>query len=213
MAKTEQFDLIIRNATVIDGTKAPRFRGRHRRARRQDRGDRQRSIRRSADVEIDAIGPHRRARLHRRAHARRPAAAVRPRRDAQGEPGRHHRDHRQLRHQPRALARAAGRAHAAARSARHRRRLVPVPELPRLPRDARSAARRDQRGVSRRAHDVSRRDDGPARPRGHRRRDREDARDGARIARVGRDRRFHRHRLSAGRVRDAPRRSSRCAAR
>ena len=36
----QHFDLIIRNATVIDGTKAPRLPRRHRRARRPHRGDR-----------------------------------------------------------------------------------------------------------------------------------------------------------------------------
>ena len=73
----EKFDLLIRNATIIDGTRAPRFAGDI--GMRGDRiariGDLDRP--RTASVEIDAARPHRGARLHRRAHARRPPDALR----------------------------------------------------------------------------------------------------------------------------------------
>ena len=195
------YDLIVRNATVIDGTQAPRYR-----ADVGVRDGRIATIGRLDDSQARhrhrRLGSHRRARVHRRAHARRPPAPLRPRRGAQSEPGRDHRHHRQLRHQPRALAGAAGCARAAARSPRQRRRLVQVPELSRVSGDARSRAGGDQCGVPRRPHHVPRRDDGPARPRRDPGRDRENARNGARVARFGRDRRFDGNRISAGRVRE-----------
>ena len=76
MAANEHYDLIVRNATIIDGTRAPRFHGEI-----GVRGDRIVKIGAlddaSADTEIDALGPDRGARFHRRAHARRPPALVR----------------------------------------------------------------------------------------------------------------------------------------
>ena len=109
MAGNEHFDLIVRNATIIDGTRAPRYDG--------DIGVRDGRIaaigrldRRAGGRGDRRVGPHRRAGIHRRAHARRPAAPVRPGHDAQGEPGRHDGDRGQLRHQPRAFARRNGAA-------------------------------------------------------------------------------------------------------
>ena len=132
------------------------------------------------------------------------------------EPGRHDGGRRQLRDQPRALARQ--------RRAPRRRSICStaaaagyVSDVPRLPRRARRPARGDQRDAARRPHDVARRGDGPSRPPGDHRGDRNHARARARGARrparsayppallparrVRADRGNHRRCAAAGRIR------------
>ena len=123
---SETFDLLIRNASIIDGTGEPRYDG--------DigiHGDRIARIGDLADArgtrEIDLPGRVAAPGFIDVAYPRRPAAAVGLADDAEDQPGRHHRDRRQLRRLARAHAAADDRpGDAAAEPARRQRRLVQV---------------------------------------------------------------------------------------
>ena len=207
-------DLIIRNATICDGTGAPGAPRRHRHHRRQDRRrhgarrDReQREERRRADRRRR---PGRGAGLHRRAHALRLPAALGPDREPVVVARRHHGRHGQLRLHHRAVPARAPRDRDGAAAVRRghadrdpaRRHQVELGGVPRLLDGARAPGRRTERRRLRRhvGGALPRHGQGRGRARGDAGRARAHARHRARRAR-GRAR-------SAGRPRSRRRTSS-----